>query len=445
MTEDLLRQRLQRSEARVRALEDGIEERTRELFLALDAVEASASFMREVMTAVPSAIFVFDGSGEIQHANSAAASLLGVAADVLAGQPVARYFPDGEAPDIGTIAARHGTAGSGVPQMERTMITATGERIPVHLSTALLHAPAGMPLVAHRAVGVAVDVRTTRQLEVELRQAQKLEAVGRLAAGVAHEINTPVQFVNDSIVFLRDASDDIARLVSAYRSVLRDVQKGRPVTTRIAEVAALEDEVDLEYIVENVPKAFERSVDGLDRVATIVRSMKEFSHPDTKDRKQVDINRGLESVITLARNEYKYVADVETHFGELPKVLCHAGEVNQVLLNIVVNAAHAIAERVAGTDMRGRITIRTAAEGERVRISISDTGTGIPEAIRERIFDPFFTTKDVGQGTGQGLAFARTMIVDRHQGALEFESTLGEGTTFHILLPVTPATAEACA
>jgi signal transduction histidine kinase len=194
--------------------------------------------------------------------------------------------------------------------------------------------------------------------------------------------------------------------------------------------------VDLPYLIENMPGAFERSLEGLDRVATIVRSMKEFAHPDAKQMVAVDLNRAIESTLTMARNEYKYIADVETDFGELPTILCHAGEVNQAILNIVVNAAHAIGDVVKGTDRRGRISLRTRREAEGVRVDIEDTGGGIPEAIRERIFDPFFTTKEVGKGTGQGLAIARSVVVDKHGGELSCRSEVGKGTTFSILLPV---------
>lgn len=185
------------------------------------------------------------------------------------------------------------------------------------------------------------------------------------------------------------------------------------------------------------PQALDRCLDGLDRVATIVRSMKEFAHPDSKEKEPIDLNRAIASTITIARNEYKYVAEVETDFAELPPVMCHPGELNQVILNIVVNAAHAIGDAVAGTDHRGRIAVRTSQEGGDVVISIADTGSGIPPAIREHIFDPFFTTKEVGKGTGQGLAIARSVVVDMHHGKLTFESEVGKGTTFFIRLPLT--------
>jgi len=278
-----------------------------------------------------------------------------------------------------------------------------------------------------------------RQLEGELQQAQKLESVGRLAAGIAHEINTPVQFVGDSLCFVRDATRDVMALVDRQRIASRAVLDGAPTAQALALARAAADaevEADLPYLSEQLPKALDRAVEGLDRVTTIVRSMKAFAHPDQKAMAAVDLNQAIRSTLVIARHEWKYVADLDAQLGELPPVTCHAGDVNQAVLNIVVNAAHAIDDVVRGSDRKGLITVRTRQDGEWVEISIADTGGGIPDAIRGRIFDPFFTTKEVGKGTGQGLAIARTVVVERHGGALWFESEVGKGTTFFLRLPV---------
>jgi two-component system, NtrC family, sensor kinase len=202
-------------------------------------------------------------------------------------------------------------------------------------------------------------------------------------------------------------------------------------------MARREEELDLPYLAENLPPAMERSLEGLERIGTIVRSMKEFAHPDQRERVAVDLNRAVSSTIVIARNEYKYVADVVTDLGELPRVPCYAGELNQVVLNLVVNAAHAIADRHGDSGIRGTIRVRTWCEDGQAVISVSDDGAGIPEEIRDRIFDPFFTTKEVGKGTGQGLAIARS-VVDKHGGRLDCDSVVGEGTTFTIRLPLEP-------
>ena len=279
----------------------------------------------------------------------------------------------------------------------------------------------------------------------ELSLAQKLESVGRLASGIAHEINTPVQFVSDAVHFIQGAFNDTFPLLERYRS-LREAAATEKVTEElIAEVAEAEETAEVDFIKEQIPKALESAIDGLGRVATLVRSMKEFAHPDQKTKAAADINRALATTLTIARNEYKYVADLETSYGDLPPVLCHVGELNQVFVNIIVNAAHAIGDAVAGTEKRGLIKVETRQEGEDAVIAISDTGTGIPEAIRSKIFDPFFTTKEVGRGTGQGLAIARAVIVEKHGGELSLETEVGKGTTFFIRLPLGDAAAKEAA
>jgi signal transduction histidine kinase len=212
-------------------------------------------------------------------------------------------------------------------------------------------------------------------------------------------------------------------------------------------VEEAEDDADLDYILENAPVALDRARDGLSRVAAIVRSMKEFAHPDRKETTQVDLNQAISSTLVIATNEYKYVADVETEFAPLPHISCYAGEINQVVLNLIVNAAHAIGDVVKESPgTRGKIRVSTTLLGDHVEIAITDSGRGIPPEVRARIFDPFFTTKEVGKGTGQGLAIARAVVVDKHGGTLRFDTEVGKGTTFYIRLPIAgPPSASAAA
>jgi signal transduction histidine kinase len=204
-----------------------------------------------------------------------------------------------------------------------------------------------------------------------------------------------------------------------------------------------EETVDMEYLVAEIPKALEQSLGGVERIATIVRAMKAFAHPGQKEKAAADLNKALVDTLTVARNELKYVADVETDFGDLPPVVCHLADLNQVFLNILVNAAHAIAAVMKVSGVKGRIRVKTRLDGDRVTVSISDTGCGIPEAIRARVFDQFFTTKEVGRGTGQGLALARSIVVEKHGGRIFFEPNPPQGTTFVVSLPTGFSRAEA--
>lgn len=285
-------------------------------------------------------------------------------------------------------------------------------------------------------LAIAQDVTERNRLEIELRQAQKLEAVGSLASGIAHEINTPIQFIGDNTRFLREAYTDLNKVLEKYyrlKAVAGACEAGLGLAEEAAEAEAA---VDLTYLMQEIPKAIEESLDGVTRVATIVAAMKEFAHPDLKERAAADINRALLSTLTVARNELKYVADMETDFADLPLVVCHIGDLNQVFLNLLVNAAHAIGDVVNGTGRRGVIKVRTALEPDAVVISVADTGHGIPENIRHKIFTPFFTTKESGRGTGQGLAIARSVVVNKHGGTLTFTSEVGKGTTFYVRLPL---------
>jgi PAS domain S-box-containing protein len=284
--------------------------------------------------------------------------------------------------------------------------------------------------------GTISDIHERKQLdadrarmEVELRMAQKLEAVGQLAAGIAHEINTPIQFIGDSLQFLEESFASLDRLLAVYRGACAKVGD----RALLEHLERAEHDADLAYLRERMPAACERTLEGVERVASIVRAMKEFAHPQT-EQAPADLNRALTTTLTVARNEYKYVAEVETHFGDLPLVVCNLSDLNQVFLNLIVNAAHAIEDVIAPGEL-GTIRVGTARAGPAVVVTIADTGGGIPDSVRTRVFDPFFTTKDVGRGSGQGLAIARA-VVDKHGGTIAFETVPGEGTTFTIRLPI---------
>jgi signal transduction histidine kinase len=290
--------------------------------------------------------------------------------------------------------------------------------------------------------GLMLDVTELRRLGRELAAAQKLESVGRLAAGIAHEINTPVQFVSDNVEFVRTSISDVTTVIQAYQDLRQAVESSGDVASAARLASEAENAADLDFIMENLPLSLDSSLEGLGRIAIIVRSMKEFAHPDNAEKTSADLNQAIKSTLVIAHNEYKYVAEIETDYGVLPLVPCYLGEINQVVLNLLVNAAHAISDVVKDSGVMGKITVRTRCDANYVEIAISDTGTGIPEAAREKVFDPFFTTKEVGRGTGQGLAIAHSVIVKKHGGTLRFETESGKGTTFFVRLPVGEAAAD---
>ncbi|MEO7716011.1 MAG: PAS domain S-box protein [Capsulimonas sp.] len=293
-------------------------------------------------------------------------------------------------------------------------------------------------------VVIGTDITDRRVLEGQLAQSQKLESIGQLAAGIAHEINTPVQYLGDNTRFLQDAFTDIQGVLEAYSEVLEAAERGGADPALIAKTRSAVEAADVEYLTEEIPNAIKQSLEGLERVAHLVRAMKDFSHPGAAEKTAVDLNRTIDSTITVARNEWKYVADLVTKFdADLPLVHCLPGELNQVVLNMVVNAAHAISDVVGdGVNQKGVITIQTLHDGDWAEIRISDTGTGMPEHVKKKIFDPFFTTKGVGKGTGQGLAISHSVIVDKHGGAISVETEPGAGTTFIIRLPIDAAETE---
>jgi PAS domain S-box-containing protein len=285
--------------------------------------------------------------------------------------------------------------------------------------------------------GMFEDITERRVLRDQLLQAQKLESVGQLAAGIAHEINTPTQYIGDNVRFLKTTFGNLTNLLNIYDGLWKETLSDTVTPALRQEMSSALRKIDVKFLTAEIPRAIDDTLEGIKRVSTLVSAMKEFSHPGTKEKVPLDLNHAIQSTITVAQNEWKYVADVETRFETtLPAVSCLPGEFNQVILNLIVNAAHAIGDRAKeGNEKKGRITVETGRCPTGVEIRIGDTGRGIPLDVREKIFDPFFTTKEIGKGTGQGLAIARSIIVDKHEGSIHFESVLGEGTTFIIRLP----------
>ena len=289
--------------------------------------------------------------------------------------------------------------------------------------------------------GIAImgaDITDRKNLEAQLQQSQKMEAIGQLAAGIAHEINTPTQFVGDNTRFFQDAFNDLIDIIKIYQELIESSKSDSLTDERIQTAEKRIEEFDLDYLEEEIPVAIQHTLKGVGRIAKIVQAMKIFAHPGGEEKEPADINKEIEKTITISRNEWKYVAELITDFDEsLASVPCFQAELNQVILNLIVNAAHAIAEANKGNPSQmGTIRISTRREDNWAKIYISDTGSGIPQDIRHKIFDLFFTTKEPGKGTGQGLAISHSVIVEKHKGTINLESREGKGTTFIISLPL---------
>lgn len=298
-----------------------------------------------------------------------------------------------------------------------------------------------------RMMGIVIDITENKLAEQE-RQAkeaqsslsQKLESVGRLASGVAHEINTPMQFITDNTQFLRRAMTSFTDVLGAYRTVNETIASGKNPDDALALARAAEETNELEYLLGEIPRTFDETMSGLQRVTHIIKSLKEFSHPNTTAKHAADLNKAINTTIAVSRHEWKYVAELVTELDpDLPMIPLCIDEMNQVMLNLIVNAAHAIGDALKQRgEAKGVITLRTKQENNCVLVEVQDNGTGIPESAQSHIFEPFFTTKGVGKGTGQGLAIIRTIVVKNHGGTITFTTEPGKGTTFHIRLPFPP-------
>lgn len=415
MNIEALQKRLYRANKKVSMLESMIEDISRDLFIANQRLTS-------IYEAMPAALIVTNTDGIIEYSNPTASELLGKNANELIDDNIKHYL------NHNTLELISSFRGKSFNHVECEISDDAGEPIPVLLSRSRI--PSNKTHEEAFAF-VATDLRERKQIEIELNHAQKLESIGQLAAGIAHEINTPMQFIGDNVYFLGESFQAILELINTYQTELKLQHQSNPELDQLLQDA--HEHADLDYIKQRAPKASANAAEGITRVNEIVSAMRSFAHP-ANEKIPLDINQAINTTLTVAKNEYKYVADIIKNQGTLPLIHAHAGDINQVILNLIVNAAHAI--EAAQREHRGTITINTWAEQECVGISIADTGTGISPDIQARVFDPFFTTKSVGQGTGQGLSMARRIIVEKHSGELTFNTTEGEGTTFFIRLPL---------
>jgi PAS domain S-box-containing protein len=426
-----------------------------ESFLAMSAHERVAAFevngrrftdgqlLHALLDYAPDHIYFKDTSGRFVRVSRAQAKMFGLTDPALAiGRTDFDYF-----------SAEHASAAFADEQQ----ILKTGEPIIDHeeketwedgrvtwaSTTKLpLHDSAGMLIGTF---GVSRDITARKQAELarqemqaQLQLAQKMESIGRLAAGVAHEINTPTQFITDNTRFLTDAFARFEMVIARYRA-LREVAERHPDCAADAAAALeAEREAELEYLQGEIPRCLQQTIDGLQRVARIVCSLKEFAHPNSPELAPADLNRAVETALVVSRHEWKYVAEVATELdASLPPVWCVADELSQVMLNLVINAAYAIGEVLkARGEERGRIVVRTRHEPPWAVIEVEDNGTGMTPEVRSRLFEPFFTTKPAGKGTGQGLAIVHAVVVKHHHGHIDAFTEAGRGTKFVIKLPL---------
>jgi PAS domain S-box-containing protein len=386
-----------------------------------DALAHERNVLRTMIDLIPAFIYAKDAHSRFTACNKLVANRMGVDPEGLIGKTDFDFFPREMAEKFFADEQALIQSGEALYDIEEQAFDKTRgmNRIILTSKVPLRDAAGNLTGI----VGTGYDITERKAAEERMANSERHESIGRLAAGVAHEINTPIQYLSDSVKFISEGVQELLAHVDA----LHAAQSPKP-----------EANDDIEYLREELPPALKRVSEGLARIAEIVRSLKDFSHADQNHMSAVDLNRAISSTLVVTRSEYAAVADIETDLAPLPEVMCHGGQVNQVLLNLVVNAADAITDVVGRTGCRGVITVRSRLDGDHVVIEIQDTGGGIPESIRGNIFDAFFTTKEVGKGTGQGLAIARNVIVKGHHGALDFTTESGVGTTFVIRLPVKP-------
>jgi len=409
---------------------------------AQEALRQHQELLSAITRNVTDLMAIVDQEGAYLYASPSYATVLGYSPGDLPGSPPMGLVHPQDQPQVRAALAKV-FALNAQQTMDYRLKHQNGQWLDFECRVNPIPDPCGHPaqaLIVARDVSARKAAELERKrMEVQLRHAQKLESIGSLAAGIAHEINTPTQYIGDNTSFLGGALPGMLACLQSQRQFLLDLQSRQALPAEGAEVLGRIENLDLDYLVEEIPKAIRQTLDGVARVTSIVSAMKYFSHPGEEAKTPADLNQAIQSTLIVSRNEWKYLAELETDLDPgLPPVPCLLGEVNQAILNLVVNAAHAIEESLGGrsSGRLGHIRVETRHVGQEVRISVSDNGMGIPASIRDRIFEPFFTTKAVGKGTGQGLAIVHAVVVEKHGGRVTVESEPGTGTTFNLFLPL---------
>ncbi|MES9940822.1 MAG: ATP-binding protein [Candidatus Thiodiazotropha sp. 6PLUC2] len=411
-----------------------------------DDLEEKEQFLSDVTKSMSEGFVVLDEQGRVKFSNPESEWLLGWNTQEMEGSLFSKmvYSDKTPDPDNSVESAINLTLADGIIRSgyDDTFFHKEGRAVDIAYSVS--------PLIREKEeIGVVVTFNDIserkkadeqrRHLERELNQTHKMEAVGQLAGGIAHEINTPIQYIGDNLRFLKESHEDIDRLLNAYLKLMQKATDHPDLKAEVENAKEIIEEIDLDYLGEETSNAIQQSISGSAQVADIVLAMKEFAHPGSKEMVATDLNRIIGNAVAVCKNEWKYVAETNLKLSDdLPNIECLAGEISQVILNMIVNASHAI--EAAKREQKGVISITSNLDGNHAEVRISDTGTGIPKEAQDHVFNPFFTTKDVGRGTGQGLAIAQDIVVGKHQGELYFETEEGVGTTFIMRLPLSRAT-----
>lgn len=388
------------------------------LFTDVTEQVAEAARHRAIVEAMPDTLILMGLDGQVEECRPGAASSIRELVGADAEQSVESLLGAELGLEVRAAAKRALRPGS----LVRCEVSVAGSRW-FELSVS--------PIGTNRTVVVIRDSTERKRLEAQLVQSQKLESIGQLAAGVAHEINTPLQYIGDNVRFLRKANPRLLGLVSKYDELV-----ARKAPELIPELEKIKKRGKLAVLQKSMLPAIDSCIEGVERAAEVVSALKYFSHPGTDNTKEtVDLNKAINATVRVSRGEWKGVAEVELQLGEVPEVPCLAGPLKQCFLNLVINATHAVRDE-HGDSGEGRLRIMTHAVEDYAEVHITDNGPGIPDHVLQRIYDPFFTTKKLGNGTGQGLALCWETIVDRHGGELFCETKVGTGTTFVVRLPL---------
>ena len=445
MSLEQLEQRLERERRARHEAERLLEEKSSALFLANWELQEAGAQLREsglrlkaIIDAVALSVFTIDDDGVIQSVNASASQMFGYGEDELIGTLVWELLPRvlGEAGGKAALDSENLLQLDGIPA--EIAVRKDGSVFPADYSISdTVVNEERIVVVAIRDISKRVAREQDRRaLEAQLMHAQKLESLGTLAGGIAHEINTPTQYIGDNLRFLAESFEDLRPVFDSYARLYAVAASAAERSACVEAVGRALEEADLDYLLEEMPNAVTQSLEGVKQVASIVLAMKEFSHPGAKAKDDVDLNRAVENALAVSRNAWKHIASLESDLDPaLGPVPCVAAEINQVLLNLIVNAAHAI-EGAAADGRQGLLRVSSRRRDDSVEIEVADNGGGIAEEAQARVFDPFFTTKDVGKGTGQGLSISRDIVVNKHGGELTFETVVGQGTRFFVRLPL---------